>query len=289
MGSLTAHWSWDPSLIYVTVAAVMYVLGGFRSGTSRSRRPDRGQEHLRELSFAAGLLSIVIALDSPIDYYSDQLFWVHMTQHIILLTVSPPLILLGRPWPRMWQALPLRSRTTVGRALAGARWTAPIRAIARPWPAFVLFTGNMLIWHIPGAYNLTLNHQWIHDCEHALFFFTGLLFWAHVVDPGPLRQRMSWYMRAVFVTGAMVAGWVLAIILVLAQDPLYPHYAHLLMRPEHISALTDQQLAGGMMWVPGSVSYSIALLAIFSRWASPDSERSGRRTAPVIDPTLSTS
>jgi cytochrome c oxidase assembly factor CtaG len=284
MGSFNAHWSWDPSLIYVTVAGLMYVLGGVRRGTSRSRQTRRDGEWLRELSFAAGLASIVIALDSPIDYYSDQLFWVHMGQHIILLTVAPPLILFGRPWPRMWQALPLGARTAVGRAVAGARWTAPVRAIARPAPAWVLFNVNMLVWHLPAAYNLTLNHQWIHDCEHALFFFTGLLFWAHVVDPGPLRQRLSWYWRAIYVAGSMVTGWVLAIILVLVDHPLYVHYADLVSRPGGISALSDQQIAGGMMWVPGSVSYSIAILAIFARWASPDSEHSGLRTAtrPLI-------
>jgi putative membrane protein len=283
MGQLTAHWSLDPSLVYVSVAAVMYVLGGMRRGTSRNRAPKSRDERLRELAFAAGLASIVIALDSPIDYYSDQLFWVHMGQHIILLTVSPPLILLGRPWPRMWQALPLDMRASVGRTLASARWTAPIRAIARPAPAFILFNGNMLLWHIPGAYNLTLNHQWIHDCEHALFFFTGLLFWAHVVDPGPMRAHsMTWFMRAAYIAGAMIAGWVLAILLVLVQHPLYPHYADLLSRPGGITALEDQQVAGGMMWVPGSVSYSIALLVVFLRWASPQSEQTHRRPAPAI-------
>jgi putative membrane protein len=283
MTSLTAHWSWDPSLIYVTVGGVMYILGGLRRGTSRSRAQTGQGERLRELAFAAGLLSIVIALDSPVDYYSDQLFWVHMTQHIILLTVSPPLILLGRPWPRMWQALPLRWRAEAGRVLAGAGWTAPLRALARPLPAWLLFNLNLLAWHIPGAYNLTLNHQWIHNGEHALFFFSGLLFWAHVIDPGPLRQRMTWYVRAVYVTGAMIAGWVLAIVLVLAKHPLYTHYADLLTRPGGVTALTDQQVAGGMMWVPGSVSFSIALLAIFARWASPDSEQQPvRRPAPAL-------
>ena len=283
MGRLTSHWSWDPSLVYVSVAAVMYLVGGWRHGTSRNRTPKSGEDRLRELAFAAGLASIVIALDSPIDYYSDQLFWVHMGQHIILLTVSPPLILLGRPWPRIWQALPLNVRAAAGRTLASAEWTAPIRAIAKPAPAFILFNANMLLWHIPGAYNLTLNHQWIHDCEHALFFFSGLLFWAHVVDPGPMRARsMTWFVRAVYVAGAMVASWILAILLVVVQHPLYPHYAHLLSRPGHLTALEDQQVAGGMMWVPGSVSYSIALIAIFWRWASPQSEQSHRRPAHAL-------
>ena len=96
----------------------------------------------------------------------------------------------------MWLALPLMMRASVGRTLARARWTAPIRAAARPAPAFLLFSGNMLLWHIPGAYNLTLSHQWIHDCEHALFFFCGVLFWAHVVDPGPRRApTMTWLLK----------------------------------------------------------------------------------------------
>jgi putative membrane protein len=284
MGWITAHWSLDPALVYVTLAGILYVVGGIpRRGQSRIRGASGGNEYLHEVAFAAGLASIVIALDSPIDYYSDQLFWVHMGQHIILLTVSPPLILLGRPWPRMWRALPLRWRTSLGRTLVGANWTAPIRALTRPAPAWVLFNANLVIWHVPGAYNLTLNHQWIHDCEHALFFFTGLLFWAHVIDPGPLRHRMSWFVRAGYVVGAMIVGWVLAIVLVLVDKPLYPHYADLLTRPGGISALEDQQIAGGMMWVPGSLSYTIAVIAIFWRWASPEpNERPAQRPAPAI-------
>ena len=98
-----------------------------------SRGRDRPQP-LQALAFFASLLTIVIALDSPIDYYADQLFWVHMLQHILLLTVAPPLLLLGRPWPRMWRALPLQPRTKVARTIArsplggagpGARAAAP--------------------------------------------------------------------------------------------------------------------------------------------------------------------
>ncbi len=280
MGVVTRHWSWDPALIYVVLAAVMYWLGGLR----HSRHMGSGsEERIRELAFAAGLASIVLALDSPIDYYTNELFWVHMGQHIILLTVAPPLILLGRPWPRMWQALPLDVRTSVGRALAGARWTAPLRALARPLPAWILFNVNMLLWHLPVAFNLTLSHPSIHDAEHALFFFTGLLFWAHVVDPGPLRRHsMNWFMKAAYVTGAMVTSWVLAITLVMVQQPLYAHYADLVSRPGGLTALDDQQLAGGMMWVPGSISYTVALIAIFWRWASPDSEPTSGRPTPAV-------
>jgi len=254
-------WSLDPSLVYVGLAAWLYVLG------SRGRwRP----EPLQAASFFAALLTIVIALDSPIDVYADKLFWVHMLQHILLLTVAPPLFLLGRPWPRMWRALPLGPRTQVARTVAHARWASPIRALARPLPAWILFTATLLAWHIPAAYDATLTSGTVHAVEHAMFFFTGLLFWARVIDPGPLRPRLVWPMRIAYAAGAMVVGWALAITLVIVPHPIYGYYAALVSRPGGISALTDQQIAAGVMWVPGSLAYTITFIIGFYRWLEPD-------------------
>jgi cytochrome c oxidase assembly factor CtaG len=266
-------WSIEPPLAYVALAALLYWLGGRRRGGA-------AHDALQTAAFAGGLSTIVLALDSPLDGWADELFWAHMLQHVLLLTVAPPLILLGRPWPRMWRALPLPWRTMIGRALARSRFSAPVRALARPWPAWLLFSGTMLAWHLPAAYNATLTSNWIHQLEHAMFFFTGLLFWARVIDPGPLRPRLVWPARIAYAVGAMVVGWALAIGLVLAPHPLYAHYAELAHRPGGISALTDQQLAAGMMWVPGSISYTIAFLIGFYRWLEP--ERGGRPSRPAL-------
>jgi cytochrome c oxidase assembly factor CtaG len=274
-----ARWSIDPpfgyvAIAYVLISAVLYVLGGrARGGTPLRREP------LRALSFFGGLAVIVVALDSPVDYYADTLFWVHMVQHVLLLTVAPPLILLGHPWPRMWRALPLHTRTAVGRTIAGASFTAPLRALARPLPAWILFNVAVVAWHVPGAYNATLTSNVIHQLEHAMFFFFGLLFWARVVDLGPLRPRLVWPMRIVYVAGAMVVGWVLAIALVVVQHPLYAHYAELASRPGGLSALSDQQIAGGVMWVLGSAAYTVTLLIGVYRWMAADSAVAQRGTA----------
>src|SRR5437764_15457211 len=141
-------WSIEPPLVYVVLAALLYWLGG------RGRRARH--EPLRTLSFVAGLATIVLALDSPIDDAADRLFWVHMLQHVLLLTVAPPLILLGRPWPRMWRGLPLGWRTSVGRRIARGRVGTPVRALARPLPAWFLFNVALIAWHVPGAYEATL-------------------------------------------------------------------------------------------------------------------------------------
>jgi putative membrane protein len=266
-------WSIEPPLLYVALGGLLYWLGGLRY----RRAP---QDPLRTGAFIAGLLTIVVALDSPVDGYAEQLFWVHMLQHILLLTVAPPLILLGRPWPRMWRGLPLEWRTTVGRKLARGRVTAPLRALARAGSAWLLFNLTLIGWHLPGAYEATLRSGAIHQLEHAMFFFTGLLFWARVIDPGPLRPRLLWPVRIAYVIGAMIVGWGLAIALVLAPHPLYPHYAALAHRPGGISALTDQQLAAGVMWVPGSLAYGVAVLIGFYRWLEPDREM--RSSAPVL-------
>jgi putative membrane protein len=272
------RWSVDQplgyvALAYVVVSAALYLLGGRSRGTPIRREPRR------ELSFFCGLAVIVLALNSPIDSYADDLFWVHMVQHILLLTVAPPLILLGRPWPRMWRAMPLQIRTTVGRTLARARWTAPIRALARPLPAWLLFNLTVVLWHIPAAYNATLTSNILHQLEHAMFFFFGLLFWARVIDPGPLRPRLIWPARVGYTAAAMVVGWLLAIVLVSDPHPLYAHYAMLAHRPGGITAMTDQQLAGGIMWVPGSIAYSATVMLGFYRWLEPEHKLEQPRTA----------
>jgi cytochrome c oxidase assembly factor CtaG len=266
---MVTRWSVDPplgylALAYVVVSAVLYVLGGRAKGTNLRGEP------LREVSFFAGLAVIVLALNSPIDGYADDLFWVHMIQHILLLTLAPPLILLGRPWPRMWRSLPLQTRTKVGRVLNRGRWTAPIRALARPLPAWLLFNLTVVLWHIPSAYNATLTSNLLHQLEHAMFFFFGMLFWARVIDPGPLRPRLIWPVRVGYTAAAMVVGWVLAIVLVSVPHPLYAHYANLVHRPGGITAMTDQQFAGGIMWVPGSIAYSLTVMLGFYRWLEPD-------------------
>ena len=183
-----------------------------------------------------------------------------MLQHVLLVMVVAPLLVLAAPWHELWRPLPLGLRRGVAKPVARRRWAAPLRragaGLARPIPAWIAFNANLLVWHWPRLYDLALRHEWVHDLEHVLFLATAVLFWAQVWDSPPLRARLSPFGRVAYVTAATVPSWLLAVILAMASTPLYPAYGGDAGRPWGMSALTDQQLAAGMMWGPGGVTFS---------------------------------
>lgn len=281
----SAAWPVEPPLFVVVLVAALYWSGGRRRVSVR-RGVDRPA---KSVAFYLGLLTILVALDSPLDPLADTLFAAHMAQHVLLLTVAPALIVLAAPWTQIWQPLPLGFRRTVAKAVVVHPRARPLRATAhalgQPVVAWVLFNVNMLLWHLPALYDLTLRSQAVHELEHALFFFTGLLFWAQVFDSVPFRARLSWLWRAAYTTTGMLVGWVLAVVLAFAPTPLYHAYASLPSRPGGISALADQQVAAGVMWVPGSLVYTVAILVFFYRWLGPEPENRRAVTA-AFDPSI---
>jgi cytochrome c oxidase assembly factor CtaG len=273
------NWPLEPPLALVVLAAVLYALGLRRRASGRRRTEMRW----RTASFYLGLLAIVAALDSPIAAYDDRLFSVHMTQHMLLMMVAPPLVVLSRPWLPLWQPLPLGFRRGTARHLGRDRWAAPLRAIgrflARPLPVWLLASGTMVLWHIPRLYDATVANSGVHYLEHALFFSTSLLLWMQLIDAPPFHAPLDRLQRAVYALGALTVGWVLAIVLALAPTPLYPAYADHGTLPGGLSPLGDQQLGAGVLWVPGSIALTIAICVNFYLWLAPEGERPPRRLA----------
>ncbi len=270
MGFLLRSSSWpvDWPLAAIAATAVLYALGGRLSAT-----PSDAGKRWRGAAFYGGLVTLALAVGSPVDAYAAELFWVHMVQHVLLMMVAPLLLLIGRPWPRLSRPLPLGLRRPLARTvLAGPTW-APVRRaydwLAAPLIAFVLFNGTLLLWHLPFLYDLTLRDGLVHDLEHGLFFGTALLFWVHLLPGASGRPQLADGMRAVYGTAALLVSWVLAIVLGLAPQPVYAAYAALSHRPGGLTALGDQQLAAGIMWVPGSVPYCIVLVVVALRWLDP--------------------
>jgi len=257
-----------PPLLVCAAAAALYALGGKGrvGGAGRSRR-------WRALAFYAGIVALLAALEPPFDTLADTSFAMHMGQHVLLLTVVPPLLLLGRPWPRMWMPFPVELRRSAARGLARGRWSAPIRlagrTVTRPPVALALMSAAMAIWHVPSLYGAAVDGEAVHVLEHLCFVGTALLFWAPLLEAPPVRARVDHLRRAVWFGLAAVPGWILAIVLAYASSPLYPVYASLPRRAFGLSAIADQQLAAGVMWVPGSIAYTIAFVVFVYRWLEP--------------------
>jgi cytochrome c oxidase assembly factor CtaG len=263
-------WSIDPPLVLSVDLAILYWIGARRTVTPARKR---AAQRWRDASFYAGLLVLAIALASPIEPLSAQLFWVHMIQHVLLLVVAAPLIVLARPWIRLWRCLPLDARRRLARDLSHGRRTAPLRALSRalgsPVASFVAFSVVLLAWHVPALFDATLRSGTLHALEHTLFFVTAIMFFKQVIPSPPLRTVLGAPERVVYAIGGMIVSWALAVVLALAPDPLYSYYAHLPSRPGGISALADQQLAAGVMWVPGSVTFLIVVFVYVHRWLAP--------------------
>jgi cytochrome c oxidase assembly factor CtaG len=274
-------WSFDPPLVLIVDLAVLYWIGSRRTVTpARTGR----EQAWRSVCFYAALVTLAIALSSPLELLSEQLFWAHMIQHVLLLVAAAPLIVLARPWIRLWRSLPLGARRSLARGFVQGSRAGPLRLLARelgrPVPSFVLFSIVLLGWHVPALFDATLRSSALHALEHTLFFGTALLFWKQVIDSPPLRATLNPPARVVYVIGAMVVSWVLALVLAVAPSPLYPFYAHEAARPGGISALADQQVAAGIMWVPGSITFVIVIFAYVHRWLMPTSASApGKRLA----------
>lgn len=259
----------------VTVSAVWYWRGSRRPSLRAVGAPRRRVFPWRGLCFAAGLATIVVALDSPLERLADGYFWAHMLQHVLLMLVAAPLIVLGAPWLPFWRPLPLGIRRPLARAVVkrpSLGWfRRAVRFVAAPWCAWALFNADIGVWHVPALFDLTLENNAVHYAEHASFVVLGLLFWSQLLPSPPFHPRLSEFQLAIYATAGVAAAWLLAVILTLAPTPLYPaqHSSH----GSGLSALGDQQLAAGVMLGPGSLPFAIVVFYWLYVWLAADEPR----------------
>jgi cytochrome c oxidase assembly factor CtaG len=258
-------WTVDPLLLWVLcLTGLLYVWGATRC---RTRWPAR-----RTTSFMAGLLVVALALLSGIDEYADELLSMHIVEHLLLILIAPVLLLWGAPVRLTLSA----STPAARRAIAGLLRSRTVHVLTRPACGFALFTGVVLGTHLTGAYEAALHNQTIHACEHAAYFWSGLLFLAPLLaadpiprPPGPIA-RFSWLMAA------MVVMALPACVFLFEGHVHYPFYvapAHAL----HTSALTDQRTAGVLMLVGGGVVMGVLAIVIAMGAMLAEERRQKRR------------
>jgi cytochrome c oxidase assembly factor CtaG len=262
------RWSPEPAVLVGLAAALwLYVP---RWLAVRAEHGARGAGRWRLVSFVGGLVAVAAALISPIDSISDDVFFVHMIQHVLLLDVAPILLICGQT------KLILRPAT---RRLV--RLEESVGWFGRPTFAVVFYVGAVWFWHVPALYDAALRHPAVHVVEHISYATAGGLYWWHLLSPIRSRHRLGGMGPAVYMMATKLGVGVLGIVLALAPGTLYGYYA---AKGGFwgLSPHTDQELAGGTMALEQSLVMGIALTVIFMRMLR-DSEQEARRAERLLD------
>ena len=246
---------WDVSgllTFFLIFAALVYVRAWFRIRGSAVRLSS-----VRAVSFISGLFLIWIAVASPIAGFDHDLLTVHMIQHLLLMTLAPPLLWMAEPVLAAGRALPER---LVSRVKDGLLRRLSLGRLARVLtkPAFCLAAASTVLigWHIPGSFAFAMKSQTWHLVQQATFLAAGLLFWWPIVQPWPSSSR-SELSLILYLFFATLPCDVLSGFLVFCDRVVYPAYtssSHLF----GFSALGDQQCAAALMWTCVTLVYLVA-------------------------------
>jgi putative membrane protein len=251
-------WSWEPTVLLGLAGLVAaYVIAWRRGWLSDDDDVSAwvGSPRTRAWFFGAGVLVGFIALLSPIDTGGDQyLFSLHMVQHLLLMMVAPPLCILGLAGMRPPAGPP-------------GRWRKLWALLVNPWSAMLIFSGVLLVWHIPALYDATLTTEPIHVVEHLSFIAVGVLFWWPIIDPMRGADRRRWvgaFPKIAMLVASGVPPTVLGLLFTIATRPFYDFYARA-PRLWGLSPVIDQQVAGVVMFGAGNLIYFAAVVIVFWR------------------------
>jgi putative membrane protein len=263
------RWTFDPFVVLpLALVAILYIEG---VRNVWQRHPNAGWPVSRTIWYFTGLGLLFIALASPIDYYADRLFSVHMAQHVALMLVAAPCILLGRP---ITLALMGTSRP-VRRKVVKITHSRTAHVIGSPLLGLGLFAIVLWAAHFSGIYNAALTNNTIHAGEHIAFLTVALLFWWPIVARDPGSARLSYPARLFYLFLAMPVMSLLGLVISMSDHVLYARYLVTAV-PSGISAMADQRLGGTIMWGSSMLIGTIALSAVLLDWMAKDEKEAVR-------------
>jgi putative membrane protein len=253
--------SWNvDALVLLNLATLGWLYAaGYRR--LRQRTPDlRTLTPFHAAAFLLAMAVVALALLSPLDALSEQLGSAHMAQHMLLMIVAAPLFIAARPRVALSWGLPPRWRTLVGRAL---RWCAA-DFFSWPWFTGILYAITLWAWHLPVAYQAALFDPLLHDAQHLSFFCVACLFWRILLVPTH-RDCPHPFVAIGLLFFTAIHSMLLGVFMTLAPQVWYEVYA---ARTEAwgISAASDQQLAGLLMWLPACLIYPAVAALVFGQW-----------------------
>jgi putative membrane protein len=258
------HWTFDPSFLIVLAAAVWIYVARFRK--ARQEEHGRGAGFRQAACFTAFVLVMLAALVSPLDRLGeDYLFSAHMVQHILIADIGPLLLLLSLS--RVILRPVTRRLMRVERALG---------PLAQPATGIVLWLVLIYVWHIPALYDAAVEHPAIHALEHVSFFTAGIAVWWPLIQPIPMRRRLTGLWPFAYIFAAKVGLGALGIYLTWSTSVAFPYYEHV-PRIWGLSPLDDQNVGGAIMMVEQSIVLVLAFATLFVRMLLQSEQEELRR------------
>lgn len=261
---MSPHISWDltPGVLIVAALALAVYVVRWRGARAESSEHRPGVWRLA--AWVAGVLTVLAALVSPVDGLGEQLFFMHMVQHVLLLDIAPILLILG--------LTKVLLRPVTRRLRRIERAAGPF---GHPVFAVIAYVAVMWAWHVPGAYDAALRHEGVHVVEHLTFAAAGSLYWWHVLSPIRSRSRLGGLGPLGYMVSTKLLVGALGIAIAFIPYDIYPFYEHL---PTFwgLSHHTDQSISGLVMALEQSLIMGVALAYLFVRVLG-ESERDDRR------------
>lgn len=274
--SLWMGWNLNPVLmIGLVVAAWLYFRGlALSTGTRRRLHP-----WWRPISYYSSLVAVFLSLASPIDSLADDLFLMHMAQHMLLMVIAPPLALLGAPMIPILRGIPRSIRRYfVVPILRQKALHLTLKWLTLPLIAWPLYVITLIGWHTPSLYSMAIAQPSIHTLEHVSFVGVALLFWWNIIDSVPLRSSLSYIARVPYVFLMSVPNFILGAFLTFSEAAWYEPY-----RSQELiwglSSIEDQQLGGVIMWILGALILLVALLSILTQLIQKEERAQQKREA----------
>jgi len=283
--ALLETWTLSPATLATTMLAGAIYTRGFRKlHVQMPRRFPRW----RLAAYLAGLATLWLAVASPIDAFADLLLQVHMIQHMLLMFVAPPLIILGAPAIPMLRGLPnVIARDALGPILKSRALGRALHWLTHPIVGLIALTTAIWTWHTPYLYQLALRSEDWHGVEHACFVAAAMLFWWPVVEPWPSTPHWPRWAMVPYLLLADAQNTVLSAFLTFSGRVIYPFYMSV-PRVGGITPLNDQIAAGAIMWVPASLFFLVPAAMIMLHMLAPQNlETSGAGRSRMHRPPLS--
>lgn len=263
------EFSFDPAVIaLILLATALYV-----RAVKVLRRRGYSVPFAQQLAWHAGVALIAVGLLSPLDPLGEELLIAHMGQHLLIADIAAPLLLVGIRSPVYAFLLPRAALVPLARR---RRLRAFFRWLRRPLVAIPVWVAILYGWHFDFAFEAALHNDLVHALQHQSFVLGAVLVWWSVIEPR--RRRLPGDLWKVpYLVGARLAGMFLGMAFILLRSPAYSDYAR--TAPEHgLSAMTDQQVAGGMMLALDLVVMLFAVAFFFYRSAQ-DQDQADRAEA----------